>query len=80
MADERVDEAVDVVARRVIADVLDPLAVGDLWENYPDLGEDDWQAVQTRVQEIITGGVGRIDQTTYTAAYDYLESRAEHDV
>lgn len=76
MADNRVDEAVDIVARRMIQDVTEPDALGDLWESYPDLGEHDFRAVVGRAAETVLHVVGVPTFEEYRAAYDYLSARA----
>lgn len=72
MADDRVREAVDVVARHVIRDVME--RADDEWESYPEIGEYDWMEVEERIKEIVHTLAPPTD--TYKAAYEFLESRA----
>jgi hypothetical protein len=74
MADEKTAEAVDIVARDLVASVVDA-EIGTQWENYPDIGEHDWEAVDKRAMEIIDNL--RPAKNGYEAAYEYLERRAE---
>lgn len=78
MADDRVKEAVDIVARNVIhnlmlhSDLLD-----ELWgDEYPEVGENDWDRVKARVTEIV-GPLYAYSEETYRAAYDFLDARAD---
>jgi hypothetical protein len=61
------------VARRVIADIVER-EIGDQWENYPEIGEHDWQAIQDVAIER-TKELGPSDDV-YHAAYDRLARRA----
>jgi hypothetical protein len=61
-----------VVARKVIAHVGDPETVPypQDWEDYPDLTEDQWQAVLARIKQIITALTPSEDE--FVAAYEHL--------
>ena len=69
-------EAISAVARHLIADRLDAYDVGDMWDQYPEIGEHDWYAVTQRVQEIIKATVKPPSAERFKAAYERLESRA----
>lgn len=71
--DAEVEAAIDTVARQVIARLVD-WHIGDEWEHFPDIGEHDWQRVQTRCLALADFG----DPDEYAAAYALLDSRAEH--
>ena len=69
MADNRVEEAVNVVARRVIGDDARFIGRG----NWSELSQHDWALVTARMIEI--AGEPSVDE--YEAAYEYLAARAE---
>jgi len=69
MADTRVEEAVNVVARRIIADDARFIGRG----NWSDLSEHDWALVAARMIEI----AGEPSADEYEAAYSYLAARAD---
>jgi len=64
----------DIVARRVVNSLVNGDALGCLWEDYPDIGENDWIAVTKQAERIVE----RLDPAgeKYDAAYAYLASRA----
>jgi hypothetical protein len=66
------EEAIDVVARHVIATAARGVAE-DGWCNYPDIGEDDWNAVDQRVQVLAPPPADE----TYNEAYVLLQERAD---
>lgn len=70
-ASRAVEDAIEIVAKRILGQYADD--VHDEWENYPEIGADDWEAVVSRVQHM----VGSYDHRTYLAAYDLLAARAE---
>jgi hypothetical protein len=65
--------AIEVVARMAIFNQLDKIE----WEDYPDIGEDDWQEVLDRI-DTIGYGLKPMDDD-YAEAYALLESRAEKE-
>jgi hypothetical protein len=67
--------AVDVIAREVTEQMLDPLDLGDLWSDYPEIGEDDWRDVTARVRA--RAEAAKPDVETYKVAYAHLQGRAE---
>lgn len=78
MADNRVEEAIAIVARRIIADIVERAhAIGEVseqWENHPLIGERDWNKVVDQVEWHVQDL--NIDQTRYEAAYEFLARRA----
>ncbi|HEY8662472.1 MAG TPA: hypothetical protein VIL68_02540 [Propionibacteriaceae bacterium] len=70
MADNRVEEAVNVVARRILADS----ACNVEWGDYPEIGMSDWDLVIARLDEIASKPPSPIE---YEAAYDFLAARAD---
>jgi hypothetical protein len=73
--DDGVRDAVDIIARRVLRNRVDWEAVGELWEDYPDLGEVDWAAVVRQIVDLVE----RMDvlDAEYDAAYRFLAARAD---
>ena len=69
MADNRVEEAVNVVARRLIVDDARFIGRG----NWSELSQHDWALVVARMIEI----AGEPSGDEYEAAYDYLTARAD---
>lgn len=76
MPEQTTEEAIDIVARRVINDRLDEPF--DFWDGYPEIGEDDWLAVCNRVRELANAGAPHVGE--YESAYALLESRADSGV
>ena len=75
MSADATTDAIDVIARAVIEQMLDPMDLGDLWDDYPEIGEDDWRAVVSRVRDRVEAD--KPDVETYKAAYAHLQGRAE---
>lgn len=73
--DDQTREAISTVAHRVAARILATYEADVEWENYPDIGEGDWQRV---VQQLswLAGFVDRSDEE-FDAAYEHLAKRAE---
>ena len=71
MADNRLSEAVNIVARWVIAGVVNNYVD---WSDYPELGEYDWARVIVRIDEI----AGKPSGDEYEAAYEYLVTRVDN--
>lgn len=65
--------AVEVVARMAIFNVLGEVE----WQDYPEIGEHDWQEVLDRVEVI--GCALKPPTDDYTEAYAFLEARAEKE-
>lgn len=77
MADTRHAEAIDAVARGVIDRMTERDAVLDVWDSFPDVGEDDWTAVADRVRELVAELHPDTPPGTYEGAYAFLADRAE---
>jgi hypothetical protein len=73
-ADREVEAAIDVVARHVIAGLVDTYGGGE-WESVPDVGEHDWQRISKRLDELAPFP----GPAEYESAYALLSSRAEND-
>jgi len=71
MSDNRLAEAVDIVARWIIA----YQARNVDWSDSPEIGEDDWDTVRDRIAELTEGPAA----DEFDAAYDYLAARANKD-
>ena len=62
-----IDTAVDIVARHVLFS-----GVGNMcWEDYPEIGESDWDNVQARAKQIAS------PPDSCKEAYEMLADRAE---
>jgi len=72
MTDDRLAQAIDIMARHAIA-YFSERGIGDAWEFYPEIGENDWETIQERVIQLAPYP----DRATYQAAYDYLTERAD---
>lgn len=77
MADTRHAEAIDAVARVVLDRMTERDAVLDVWDSFPEIGEDDWTAVADRVRELVAGLEPDKPAGTYEGAYAFLARRAE---
>ena len=71
VADNRVAEAVDVVARWSLAVIIDDFLN---WDYFPDLDEDDFDDVFARARKI----ADRPSHDEYLAAFDFLASRPDN--
>jgi hypothetical protein len=75
--DERLTEAIDTLARQCVADVIesntDATELG--WESYPEVGEQDWEAIVDRVRQVAKSIQPSIFQRN--AAYEFLSARSE---
>jgi len=67
------EQAIDIIARTALA--ADSSSVEDAWENYPEIGEEDWEWVIQRAEEL------RVypSDDEYREAYALLSARAEHE-
>lgn len=67
------DEAIDVVAKSFIESCLDPefRAIG--WEDYPEIGEHDWDRVIDRLADLTP----KVDLEELGAALLLLGARAD---
>lgn len=77
MADDQLKSAVDAVANHLVVAALNRTADDGSpgREDYPDIGEHDWQDVVTRAQQIAQRLAP--DPGYYQAAYGFLAHRAE---
>ena len=73
MADNRVQEAVDIVARHALAIASQTAELLD----FPEIGEHDWERVEAEIDRLVKRLAPTLDE--FEAAYEYLASRAEHD-
>lgn len=70
LADTRLNDAVDLVARGILAGA----ARNVRWEDHPDIGEHDWTRI-CDLMDTVAGGPDLSDDG-YQAAYTYLIDRA----
>ena len=70
-AEAGVDDAIDVVARTIVANLELPE-----WEHYPDIGEHDWQRIENACRSKLMAIAGSTDR--FRAAYRLLEDRAHN--
>jgi hypothetical protein len=78
MADDPTAHAIDVVAHDLLSSGrYDPADPGSCWENYSDIGENDWRAVEDRADQITDAWLRQLRPTRigYEAAYEHLKSR-----
>lgn len=74
MASDQTSEALEVVAKWVAAGALRGMIEPE-WENYPEIGEHDWDAIQCWLES----HAASIDpeRMEYSRAYTVLTKRAE---
>lgn len=77
MADPKVKEAVEIVARHALTRAVHDWLDGDAWGDYPELMGEDWEAVADRVREITHKYAPAKEE--YEGAYDLLMKRAEEE-
>lgn len=77
--DTRVADAIDMVAHNIAGLLLTSAAELESveWEDYPEIGEYDFVAVMERVESIAKAM--RPTTAQFSAAYDFLAERADHD-
>ena len=71
-----VDNAIRMMARHVLALAIERQDVSDLWEDLPDIAEDDW----ARIVRLVDDTAEAHDSATpeqFAAAYALLQARAE---
>lgn len=69
--------AMDVIIRAVIARLIDePDTVGEMWEDFPEIGEHDWIEICEQVAERAKSFINSPE--VFKAAYEHLASRADH--
>lgn len=73
----RLDNAIQVVSRRVACNLLNEDALQDAWDSYAEVGQYDWELIEkaaiARIREL------NPSDEVYEAAYDYLTSRGGED-
>jgi hypothetical protein len=67
------EQAIDVIAREALSRFAAEAMPRDEWENFPEIGEHDWEKVAERVQQLAPS----VPRDDYLAAYALLEGRAE---
>jgi hypothetical protein len=72
---DQTSAAIDVVARELTEQMLDPMDLGDMWDDYPEIGEDDWRSIVARARDRAEAAKAEVE--TYKAAYAHLQARAE---
>lgn len=73
-ATAKVRAAITLVAREAIHHTADPNGGPIEWEDWPDIGEDDWIAVMAEVARLAASP----DRVEFEAAYELLKMRADH--
>jgi hypothetical protein len=76
----RVDDALDIIAKRCIANLIEHDKGGNgstQWEDWPEIGEDDWFRVLQRMDELVPDDPSR---DKVKQAYATLAARAVRDV
>lgn len=77
MADDKVQEALVIVMKRVMHAALDTgYATAPEWDNYPEIGESDWHAIERMIDTYRNGHID-VTQESYDAAYEFLSQRAD---
>jgi hypothetical protein len=77
MADDKVREALLIVARRVMYNALHAeYPTAPEWENYPEVGEYDWEKIERIINGFREGHLG-VESEPYDAAYEFLSQRAD---
>lgn len=75
--DKATDEALDVVAVKYTSDLMLQRANVEDWENYPELGENDFREVVARVRKMATAEDAFPTDAEFGAAYALLSKRAD---
>lgn len=65
-------QAISIIAREAIARGAEEIRSGG-WELFPEIGENDWEAVCDRMQELAKWA----DPEKFREAYHLLEARAQ---
>lgn len=65
--------AVRQIARWAIANVI--TVVPPEWEDYPEIGEHDWERVEAEIDRVVTMLAGQEEK--FKAAYEFLSGRAD---
>ena len=64
------DEAIETVARAVLAESIDDL---DAWDSWPEVGEHDWERIVNKVEELAP----EVEPKRLDEAMALLKARAE---
>lgn len=76
--ESELDNAIRVIAYRAISDHLrQTVAIAEAHEDFPDIGEHDWERVVELVDQL--AAVNDCDDDDFTDAYRFLTGRADHD-
>jgi hypothetical protein len=67
--------AVDIIARRVLDSAIDWERVEEAWEDWGEIGANDWRAVVARAKAIAERFAPQTEKIP--AAYEYLKARAD---
>lgn len=73
-------DAIEAVARTIFNSALARAAdTGAFdWENFPAIGETDWQRVLVRLKELVIERRPTVTKAEYDEAYELLSARAVH--
>lgn len=75
--DSETRDAMQVIVRSILHDVTnEPDRIAEMWENYPEIGENDWTEICEQVTERCKSFLN--EPNVYAAAYAHLAKRAEH--
>ena len=72
-SEARLADAVSVIARRAVAHVI--INSEWEWEDFPEIGQDDWTQVEQEIERI--GRELEVPQAQFQSAYEWLSTRAE---
>jgi hypothetical protein len=73
MTSDLTGNALDVIARHYLADIIAMTSWGDAWEGYPDIGEHDWRRIAEHAEALAPAP----EPDEYRQAYAHLAQRAE---
>jgi hypothetical protein len=77
VADDRDKVALEIVAREIARRALDTgYAVAPEWENYPEIGEADWNAISL-ILDRWRDEFYAVPGEEFEAAYQFLDQRAD---
>lgn len=74
MSDPLVAEAVDIMARSILALLVKSPDLTLGWEDFPEIGEHDWDAIEARMLQLAPEPKNEV----YQAAFDFLAGRARN--
>lgn len=77
LAEVTTEHAIRIVARRVLANAVAVDPIAPEWENYPEIGEDDWAAVLADVRRLAERT--DVQGEHYECAYRHLAGRANKE-